>query len=45
MWVDESGQARAYVHVPGGLTAEGFVANLKDGHAYESWLGKSEQGR
>lgn len=34
VWVDESGQARAYVHVPGSLTAEGFVENLKDGHAY-----------
>ena len=34
VWVDESGQARAYVHVPGSLTAEGFVANLKNGHAY-----------
>ncbi len=34
VWTSESGSARAYVHVPGGLTAEGFVANLKDGHAY-----------
>lgn len=34
VWVDESGKARAYVHVPGALTADSFVANLKNGHAY-----------
>ncbi|NDU99680.1 CehA/McbA family metallohydrolase [Pseudoroseicyclus tamaricis] len=34
VWNDGTGSARAYVHVPGELSAEGFVANLKDGHAY-----------
>lgn len=34
VWNDETGQVRAYVHVPGGVSAEGFVANLKAGHAY-----------
>lgn len=34
VWNDETGSARAYVHVPGGASAEGFVTNLKDGHAY-----------
>lgn len=34
VWNDESGSARAYVHVPGELTAEAFVTGLKNGHAY-----------
>ncbi len=34
VWTDETGAARAYVHVPGGLSAEGFVAGLKAGRAY-----------
>ncbi|MGZ9810987.1 CehA/McbA family metallohydrolase [Pseudoroseicyclus sp. H15] len=34
VWNDGTGSARAYVHVPGELSADAFVANLKDGHAY-----------
>jgi hypothetical protein len=34
VWTSESGSARVYVHVPGGVSTEGFVANLKNGHAY-----------
>nr|WP_162136601.1 CehA/McbA family metallohydrolase [Oceaniovalibus guishaninsula] len=34
VWNDATGSARAYVHVPGQPSAEGFVAGLKDGHAY-----------
>ncbi len=33
-WNDDTGSARAYVNVPGGLSAEGFIANLKAGRAY-----------
>lgn len=33
-WKDDTGAARAYVHVPGGVSTEGFVANLKAGRAY-----------
>lgn len=34
VWTSESGSARVYAHVPGEVSAEGFVASLKDGHAY-----------
>ncbi|SFH27466.1 Carboxypeptidase regulatory-like domain-containing protein [Palleronia marisminoris] len=34
VWNDNTGSARAYVHVPGGVSADGFVANLKAGRAY-----------
>ncbi|HET9068060.1 MAG TPA: CehA/McbA family metallohydrolase [Amaricoccus sp.] len=34
VWNEDTGSARAYVHVPGGVSTEGFVANLKAGHAY-----------
>ena len=34
VWNDNTGSARAYVHVPGGVSANGFVANLKAGRAY-----------
>ncbi len=34
VWNDDTGSARAYVHVAGGVSADGFVANLEDGHAY-----------
>lgn len=34
VWNDDTGSARAYVHVPGELTAEAFVAGLENGHAY-----------
>lgn len=33
-WNDETGAARAYVHVPGGVSTDGYVANLGAGHAY-----------
>lgn len=34
VWNDHSGDARVYVHVDGRLTAAGFLAGLKAGHAY-----------
>ena len=34
VWNDDSGAARAYVHVPGELSAEAFVSGLKAGRAY-----------
>ena len=34
VWNDDTGSARAYAHVPGEVSAEGFVTALKDGHAY-----------
>ncbi len=33
-WNDDTGAARAYVHVPGGVSTEGYVANLRTGRAY-----------
>ena len=33
-WNDDTGAARAYVHVPGGVSTEGYVANLKAGRGY-----------
>ncbi len=33
-WNDDTGAARAYVHVPGVVSTEGYVANLKAGRAY-----------
>ncbi len=34
VWNDDSGEIRAYVQVPGEISADGFVAGLKAGHAY-----------
>ncbi|MGH8301870.1 MAG: CehA/McbA family metallohydrolase [Steroidobacteraceae bacterium] len=34
VWNDHSGDARVYVHVDGPLTAAGFLAGLKAGHAF-----------
>ncbi|WOI57209.1 CehA/McbA family metallohydrolase [Palleronia sp. LCG004] len=34
VWNDDTGSARAYAHVPGGLSTDGFVARLKNGNAY-----------
>ncbi|MGR3555513.1 MAG: CehA/McbA family metallohydrolase [Paracoccus sp. (in: a-proteobacteria)] len=34
VWNDTTGLARAYVHVPGEISTDGFVENLKAGHAY-----------
>ncbi len=34
VWNDDTGAARAYAHVPGGVSTEGFVASLENGHAY-----------
>lgn len=34
VWNDHSGDARVYVHVNGPLTAAGFLAGLKAGHAF-----------
>ncbi len=33
-WNDHTGSARAYVSVPGGVSTDGYVANLKAGRAY-----------
>lgn len=37
VWNDTTGVARAYVHVPGELTADSFVRNLKNGRAYVTY--------
>lgn len=34
VWNDDTGSARAYVQIPGGPSADGFVAGLRNGHAY-----------
>lgn len=36
VWKEESGSARAYVHVDGDLSIEKFIAALKVGHSYAS---------
>lgn len=37
VWNDSTGLVRAYVHVDGELTADSFVRNLKNGHAYVTY--------
>jgi hypothetical protein len=36
VWLEESGSARSYVHIDGGLSIEKYVAGLKAGHSYAS---------
>jgi len=37
VWNEQSGLVRTFAHVAGVLTAESFVAALKDGHAYVTY--------
>ena len=37
VWNEQSALVRAFAHVEGALTAESFVAALKDGHAYVTY--------
>ena len=37
VWNEQSGLVRTFAHVTGALTAESFVAALKDGHAYVTY--------